>query len=69
MNSQVLQYLFWILAALPVLALGLFLFANMTSNIIEKYNEEKKKKAEEADQSKKRQTFEESYSRRRSGGI
>ena len=69
MNNQLLQYLFWILAALPVLALGLFLFAKMTATIIDRYNGEKKKKAEEAEQSKKRQTFEESYSRRRSGGI
>ena len=68
MNSDILQYVFWILAALPVFALGIFLFSNLTSNIVRRYTEEKKKKAEEEKEAQIRQTFEDSYSRRRSGG-
>ncbi len=69
MDSYLLKQVFWILAALPVFVLGVFLFVSLTKTVYTRYTEEQKKKEESAVEEKKRQTFEESYSRRRSGGI
>ena len=68
MDTQVLKYVFWVLTALPILVLGAFLFVSLTKSVYNKYLEEQKKKQADAQEEKKRQSFEETYSRRRSGG-
>lgn len=69
MNTEVLKYVFWVLTALPILVLGVFLFVSLTKSVYNRYTEEQKKKQEAAQEEKKRQSFEEAYSRRRSGGL
>ena len=69
MNNTILQYVFWILTAVPILILGMFLFMSLTKSVYTRYTEEQKKKEESAQEEKKKQSFEETYSRRRSGGI
>ena len=51
-----------------MLALGIYLFSNVTGYIYTRFKEEEKVRKEKEKQVKKRQEFEESYSRRRSGG-
>ncbi len=67
MSSNVLQYVFWVLLALPVLALGVYFFGNITGSILEKYRDDEKRRKAKEQQKKRRQEFEESYSRRRGG--
>ncbi len=54
--------------ALPMLALGIYLFSNVTGDIYARFKEEEKVRKEKERQVQRRQAFEESYSRRRSGG-
>ena len=68
MSAMTVKYIFWILMALPMLGLGIFLFSNVTGDIYARFKEEEKVRKAKADQTKRRQAFEESYSRRRSGG-
>ena len=68
MNAMIVKYIFWILMALPMLALGIYLFSNVTGDIYARFKEEEKVRKEKENQAKRRQAFEESYSRRRGGG-
>ena len=68
MNTETMKYVFWVLTALPILILGVFLFMSLTKSVYNRYVEDQKKKQAEAQEEKKRQSFEETYSRRRSGG-
>ena len=68
MNTMVVKCIFWILMALPMLALGIYLFSNVTGDIYARFKEDEKVRKEKERQVQRRQAFEESYSRRRSGG-
>ena len=68
MNAIFVKYIFWILMALPMFALGIFLFSNVTGDIYARFKEDEKERKEKENQARRRQAFEESYSRRRSGG-
>ena len=68
MSAMTVKYIFWILMAVPMLVLGIYLFSNVTGDIYARFKEEEKVRKEKEKQVKKRQEFEESYSRRRSGG-
>ena len=68
MSSVVLQYVFWVLMALPLFALGIFFFMGAATNILDRYRADAKKKQQKEMQEKRRQEFEESYRRRRGGG-
>ena len=68
MDQNVLQYVFWVLMALPVFAIGIYFFMNIANNILDRYREDAKKKKQKELQEKRRQEFEDSYRRRRGGG-
>jgi len=67
MFNDALRYVFWILLSLPVLALGIYFFANITGVIYKRLKIDKKKQEERELQKIRRREFEESYSRRRGG--
>ena len=66
--TETLRYLFWILLSLPIFAIGIWLFLKLFNNVHAKLKAEKDALKEKQLAEQKRKEFEESYSRRRSGG-
>ena len=69
MFAENLKYIFWVLMALPVLALGIYFFVNLINEIYTMFKADEKIRKEKELQKQKRREFEESYSRRRGGRV
>ena len=66
--TETIRYIFWILLSLPILAIGIWLFRTLFNNVHARLKAEKDALKEKQLAEQKRKEFEESYSRRRSGG-
>ena len=66
--TETLRYVFWILLSLPILVIGIWLFHMLFNNVHARLQAEKDALKEKQLAEQKRKEFEESYSRRRSGG-
>ena len=69
MFTESLKYIFWVLMALPVLALGIYFFGKLFNQIYTMFKADEKIRKEKELQKQKRREFEESYARRRGGKV
>ena len=67
MQIKFLQYVFYALMCLPILALGVYFFIHLVKDISEISQAEKREKQEKELEQNKRRVFEEVYNKRRNG--
>ena len=67
MQIKVLQYIFYVLMCLPILALGVYFFVHLVKDIRDISRDEKRAKQAKELELNKRRVFEEVYNKRRNG--